>query len=399
MSSSASKPVTLNRRVTSLTPSITLALTAKAKDLKAKGVDVINFAGGEPDFDTAQFIKDAATKALSEGMTRYTPESGILALREAIAEKLKRDNGLTYKPEQIVVTVGAKHAVYNAISVLADEGDEVLVPAPYWLSYPEMVKMAGAKSVVVPTLESQEFKLTPSQLKQFITPASKVLILNSPSNPSGTVYSKDELTQIVRVAVEHGIFVISDEIYETLVYDQARHFAAASLDPAFKDWVITINGLSKSYAMTGWRLGYLAAPSEIAKAAASLQSHQTSNVTSFIQPAAAEALRNGAQEAERIRNVFSKRRELIVSALKTIPGFSFPVPMGAFYVFVNMASTGLSSLEFSQRLLDEAHVALIPGAPFGADKYVRISFATSEDQIKKGIDRISSWLKNRNRGG
>ena len=383
----------INRRVASLAPSATLAITAKAKQLKGQGVDVINFAGGEPDFDTPKQFKDAAIKALNEGMTRYTPTTGLPALKEAIAEKLKRDNQLEYKPEQIIVTVGAKHAVFNAIQTLVDEGDEVLIPAPYWLSYPEMVKMAGGRNVIIQTAESNRFKLTPELLKRAITPTSKVLILNSPSNPTGVVYSKEELTEITRIAVDRGIFVVSDEIYEKLIYGNAKHYAVAALDPKFKDWVITVNGLSKAYAMTGWRLGYFAAPLEIAKAASSLQDHQTSNVTSFAQPAAIEALRNGEAEATRLREIFSKRKDLIVAELKKIPQISFVEPDGAFYVFVNITKTGLPSLEFSQKILDEAHIALIPGAPFGAEGYVRISFATSEQEIVKGTERLRNWLQ------
>lgn len=396
MSPQLTKPTVLNRRVSSLSPSMTLAIDAKAKQLKAQGVDVVNFAGGEPDFDTAQVFKDAAIKALQEGMTRYTPASGTPAIREAIAEKLKRDNGLEYTPDQIVVTVGAKHAVFNALQVVADEGDEVIIPAPYWLSYPEMVRMTGAKFVVVPTTASENFKLTPRALEQAITPSSKVLILNSPSNPAGTVYSKEELTRIVEVAVAHGLIIVSDEIYETLVYGEAKHYAVAGLDRKFYDSVITINGLSKSFAMTGWRLGYLAAPLPIAKAAANLQSHQTSNVTSFIQPAAVVALKSGAAEAKRVRDIFAARSKLIISLLKSIPKMTFPEPQGAFYVFANIKFSGLRSIDFSQKLLEEAHVAVVPGLPFGADDFVRISFATSDEQIKKGVERIRTWLGQRN---
>ena len=387
-----SKPI-INKHVASLSPSATLAITAKAKQLKSQGVDVINFAGGEPDFDTPQLFKDAAIKALKEGMTRYTPTTGLPALKDAIIEKLKRDNQLEYKADQIIVTVGAKHAVFNAIQVLVDEGDEVLIPAPYWLSYPEMVKMAGGRNVIISTLESQRFKLTPELLKRSITPASKVLILNSPSNPTGVVYTKEELTELTRIAVERGIFVVSDEIYEKLIYGKTRHHAVAGLDPKFKDWVITVNGLSKAYAMTGWRLGYLAAPVEIAKAASNLQDHQTSNVTSFAQPAAIEALRNGEAEAKKLCEIFSKRRDLIVSELRKISQISFVEPDGAFYVFVNITKTGLNSLEFSQRILDEIHIALIPGAPFGAEGFVRISFATSEQEIVKGAERLRLWVQ------
>ncbi|MBI4430725.1 MAG: pyridoxal phosphate-dependent aminotransferase [Candidatus Omnitrophica bacterium] len=383
----------MNRRVASLSPSATLAITAKAKQLKNQGVDVVNFAGGEPDFDTPQPFKDAAIRALKEGMTRYTPTTGLPQLKEAIAEKLKRDNQLEYKPEQIVVTVGAKHAVFNAIQVLVDEGDEVIVPAPYWLSYPEMVKMAGGRNVFVTTSEEQRFKITPELLKRAISPASKVLILNSPSNPTGVVYSKEELTELTRIAVDHGIFVVSDEIYEKLIYGNTKHYAVAALEPRFKDSVITVNGLSKAYAMTGWRLGYFAAPLEIAKAASSLQDHQTSNVTSFAQPAAVEALRNGEGEAAKLREIFSNRRDLIISELRRIPQVRFVEPDGAFYVFVNITKSGLNSMEFSQRILEEVHIALIPGSPFGAEGYVRISFATSEREIVKGTERMRSWLK------
>ena len=390
-----SKSLSLNRRVLSLTPSATLAITAKTKQLIQQGVDITNFAAGEPDFDTPDMFKEAAIRALKGGATKYTPEAGTPALREAVAEKLKRDNGLTYKPEQIIVTVGAKHALYNALQVLVEEGDEVLIPAPYWLSYPEMVKMAGGRSVFIPATEKQGFKITPEQLKQSITPASKVLIMNSPSNPTGVVYTRQELYDIAKVAIGHGLVIVSDEIYEALVYRGAEHHAIAALDPSFYDSVVTVNGFSKAYAMTGWRLGYLAAPLEIAKAASSLQSHQTSNVTSFIQPAAIEALRKGGEEVKKMHDIFSRRRDLVVKLLRTVPKISFVEPEGAFYVFLNIAETGLSSLEFAGRLLEEAHVAVVPGAPFGADHHVRISFAASEPEIEKGVERMRRWIDSR----
>ena len=386
-------PFNLAKRVSQLTPSATLAIEAKAKKLKAEGLDVISFGAGEPDFDTPAYIKDAAHEALKKGVTKYTPAQGTVELRKAIAEKLKRDNGLEYSPEQIVVSCGAKHSIYNVIQVLIEEGDEVVIPSPFWLSYPEMVSLSGGKSVFVPTTEETDFKVTPAMLKKFITPQSKLLILNSPSNPTGAFYTEDELRALSSFIKEHQLLVVSDEIYEKLLYDGRKHFSLAATDEETKRLTVTVNGHSKTYAMTGWRIGYLACEKEIAQAISSLQSHSTSNPTSFAQSGAEAALRlEDKNEIEKVRVLFEKRRDLIFAEMSKSPKLAPFKPQGAFYLFCNIQKTGLGSLAFCDKLLEQKKVAAVPGIAFGSDHHIRLSFATSEDNIKKGVARILEFV-------
>ncbi|HLD56467.1 MAG TPA: pyridoxal phosphate-dependent aminotransferase [Candidatus Omnitrophota bacterium] len=383
----------LAKRIQKVTPSLTLAIEAKAKRLKQEGIDIISFSAGEPDFDTPAFVKQAAIDALNKGFTKYTPASGTVELRKAISEKLARENGLTYSPDQIVVSCGAKHSLYNVLQVLVEEGDEVIIPAPYWLSYPEMVTLAGGKSVILQTRFKDGYHPSPQALEKLITKKTKVLILNSPSNPTGAVLPRELLEAIVRIAKKHSFFVLSDEIYEKLIFDGGKHSSIGSLDPEILSRTITVGGASKAYAMTGWRLGFSAAPKPIAEACGSLQSHSTSNPTSFAQVAYLEALRKGEAEVEKMRAVFEKRRDFIFNLVKGIPQLKPFKPSGAFYLFVDISGTKLTSLQFSERLLDEAKVAVVPGIAFGDDHAIRISFATSDQLIESGISRIREWLK------
>jgi len=384
----------LAKRVAHLTPSASLAIEAKAKKLKSEGMNVISFGAGESDFDTPSYIKSAAIEALNKGFTKYTPAQGTLELRKAIAEKLKRFNGLQYSPEEIVVSCGAKHSIYNLIQVLVEEGDEVLMPSPYWLSYPEMVSLAGGKSIFIPTTEENDFKITPSTLKKYLRPQSKILILNSPSNPTGAVYSEEELRELSFLIKEHELFVISDEIYEKLLYDGRKHFSMASIDNEIKKLTITVSGHSKTYAMTGWRIGYLACEKEIAQAVASLQSHSTSNPTSFAQVGAEAALtKEDGQWIEKMRSVFEKRRDLIFNEMSRIKKLSPFKPQGAFYLFCNIEKTGVASVPFCERLLEDKQVACVPGLAFGSDHHIRLSFATSEENILEGLKRIRAFVE------
>ncbi len=382
--------IELARRVLSVAPSVTLAITAKAQEMKASGIDVISLSAGEPDFDTPSFIKEAAIDALQKGVTKYTPASGTPELRKAVAAKLKRDQGLQFDPKQIVVSVGAKHAIFNVLFALLNEGDHVIIPAPYWLSYPEMVAVLGGKSVFIETTESTDFKLTPELLKKKLTSKTKVLILNSPSNPTGAVYSKEELMVLVKVLKEYPrVVILSDEIYEKLIFDGARHYSMASLDSEIAKRTVVVNGLSKAYAMTGWRLGYAACPNlELAEAVGSIQSHSTSNATSFAQAGAVLALEKGEEEARKMCQVFEKRRNRFCEKIAAIPKLKPFKPQGAFYLFVNSAATGLDSVTLSDRLLHEAHVAVVPGKPFGSDHHIRLSFATSDTLLNQAADRL-----------
>lgn len=361
--------------------------------MQAEGKNVISFGAGEPDFDTPRAIRKAAEQALRDGHTRYTPESGIQPLRAAIAEKLKRENNIEYEADEIVVSCGAKHSIYNTIQVLIDDGDEAILPSPYWLSYPEMVTLAGGKAVALATTEESEFKITPAELERAITPRTKLFILNSPSNPTGAVYTEAELRAIAEVLRPRNIFIISDEIYEKLIYDGIKHFSIASIDNEIRSKTVTVNGHSKTYAMTGWRIGYLAAPREIAKAVSTLQSHSTSNPTSFAQYGALEAFKLSNEDIEKFRKKFERRRNLIFRLAKKVPRLATFKPSGAFYLFCDISDTGLGSIQFSERLLEEKHVAVVPGIVFGSDKHIRLSFATSEDLIKEGIERIAEWMR------
>ena len=383
----------LSSRATSLTPSLTLSIDSKAKAMKSEGIDVCSFGAGEPDFDTPEHIKAAAIASLEAGFTKYTPSSGIPELRQAIAEKFLADNGLDYKPSQIIVSDGAKHSCYNAILATCQPGDEVIIPAPYWLSYPEMVRLAGADPVFVQTGEESGWKLTAEQFENAMTPRTKMIILNSPGNPTGAVYSRKELQAIAEVAAEEEILILSDEIYEKLVYEGAEHISIASLGREYYDLSITVNGFSKSYAMTGWRLGYLAAPESIAKAIDSIQSHSTSNACSFAQKGAVAALKGDQQPVIDMRDEFNLRREYMLDRFAKMEHVSVVRPQGAFYVLVNISKLGLTSQNFADRLLSKANVAVVPGIAFGDDRTVRFSYATSLDVIKKGMDRFEEFCR------
>jgi aspartate aminotransferase len=378
-------------RTTKIVPSATLAIDAKAKKLKAEGADVLSFAAGEPDFDTPEHIKAAAMGALEAGFTKYTPSSGIPELRQAIADKLKSDNGIEYQPSQITVSCGAKQACMNAILALVNEGDEVLIPAPYWVSYPEMVRIAGGEPFMVSTTAASGYKLTADQLRENISPATKLLILNSPGNPTGAVYSESELVELAEVAIDEDIFILSDEIYEKLVYGDAAHVSIAGFSKSVYERTVTVNGFSKAYAMTGWRLGYTAAPVDIAAAIESLQSHMTSNATSFAQRGGLVAIKGPQACVGEMRDEFNRRREKMVAGLKAIPGVNLVEPQGAFYVLPDISGFGLSSADFASQLLEKEKVAVVPGMAFGDDSTIRLSYATDIETISKGIDRITRF--------
>ncbi|MGV3772871.1 MAG: pyridoxal phosphate-dependent aminotransferase [Verrucomicrobiales bacterium] len=382
----------ISRRAASLSPSLTLAIDAKAKQMKAEGLDVVGFGAGEPDFDTPQHIKDAAAKALAEGFTKYTPSSGIPELRQAIADKFKRENGLTYKPSQVIVSSGGKHSCFNVIFATCEEGDEVIIPSPYWLSYPEMVKLAGANPVILETSDKTEFKVTPEQLRNAITPRTRLFVLNSPSNPTGSLYTREEIKTLGDICVEKGVLIMSDEIYKKLVYDGAEHTSVAAFSQAHYDHTIIVHGLAKAYSMTGWRLGYLAAPEPIAKAIDAIQSHSTSNPTSFAQKGGVAALNGPQDHLAKWLTEYAKRRSYAWERLNKMPGVSCVNAKGAFYLFPNISKLGLNSADFCSRLLEQEKVAAVPGIAFGADDYMRISYATSMANIEKGLDRIEKFV-------
>jgi aspartate aminotransferase len=363
--------------------------------MKAEGIDVCSFSAGEPDFDTPAHIKAAAAKALEEGKTKYGPAAGEPKLREAIANKLKSDNGLDYKAENVLVTNGGKHSLYNLIVALIDPGDEVIIPAPYWLSYPEMVTLAGGKSVIVNTDASTGYKITPEQLKKAITPKTKLFVLNSPSNPTGMVYTPEEIKALAKVIVDADILVVSDEIYEKILYDGTEHISIGSLGADIFARTLISNGFAKGYSMTGWRLGYLAGPLEIIKAASTIQGHSTSNVCTFAQYGAIAALEGSQDCVEEMRQAFAKRRQVMYDRLNAIPGLSCPKPDGAFYLFPDISKTGLKSLEFCNALLEAHQVAVIPGVAFGADNNIRLSYATDMATIEKGMDRLEKFVRSR----
>src|SRR4051812_8480960 len=383
----------ISKRAASLSPSLTLAIDSKAKAMKAAGEDVVGFGAGEPDFDTPQHIKDACAKALADGFTKYTPAAGIPELRQAIADKHQRENGLTYKPSQVIVSCGGKHSCYNVILATCEEGDEVIIPAPYWLSYPEMVKLAGATPVIVQTTDKTEFKVTPAQLRVAITPRTRLFVLNSPSNPTGSLYSREEIKALGDICVEKGVLIMSDEIYEKLVYDGAEHVSVASFSPAHFEHTIVVHGFAKAWSMTGWRLGWCAAPEPIAKAIDAVQSHSTSNPTSFAQKGAVAALTGPQDHLPKWLAEFAKRRTYAFNKLNSIPGVSCVNAKGAFYLFPNISKTGLKSSEFCAKLLEQEKVAAVPGIAFGADDYLRISYATSMANIEKGLDRIEKFVR------
>jgi len=383
----------LSSRAKSVSPSLTLAITAKAKKMKQSGIDVIGFGSGEPDFDTPEHIKSAAIKAIQQGFTKYTAESGTDELKQAICEKFQKDNGLAYLPSQIVVSCGAKHSLYNIIQAVCEKDDEVIIPSPYWLSYPEMAILAEAKPVFVKTDDSSGFRMAVSDFKKAITKRTKIIIINSPSNPTGAIYGKDGLREIGKIAVEKGILIISDEIYEKIIFEGNSHISIASLgEDIFKNTVV-VNGVSKSFAMTGWRIGYLAAPdNELVTAIKNIQSHSTSNPSSISQMATLGALKGGGAVVDDMRKEFEKRMNYIVGRINQIKGLSCLKPEGAFYIFCRIHRKGLSSMELTDRLLDEAKVAVVPGKVFGSDAHIRLSFATGMENIKKGVDRIEEWF-------
>ncbi len=381
------------RRAASLSPSLTLVIDSKAKEMKAKGEDVVGFGAGEPDFDTPQHIKDAAAAALAGGFTKYTPSSGIPELRQAIADKFLRENGLTYKPSQIIVSNGGKHSCYNVILATCQEGDEVIIPAPYWLSYPEMVKLAGALPVILETSDQTEFKVTPAQLRAAITSKTRLFILNSPSNPTGSVYTPDEIKALGDICVEKGVLIMSDEIYEHLTYDGAQVKSVASFSQAHYDHTIIVHGFAKAWSMTGWRLGFLAAPEPIAKAIDAIQSHSTSNPCSFAQKGGVAALTGSQAHLPGWLAEYAKRRTRAWEMLNAMPGVSCVNSKGAFYLFPNISKTGLKSADFCARLLEQEKVAAVPGIAFGADDYIRISYATSLANIEKGLGRMDQFVR------
>ncbi len=383
----------ISSRAASLAPSLTLAISAKAKELRAAGEDVIGFGAGEPDFDTPQHIKDAAAQALADGFTKYTPSSGIPELRQAVADKFQKDYGVEYEPSQVIVNCGGKHSCFNVIYATCEAGDEVIIPAPYWLSYPEMAKLAGAKPVILETTDATEFKVTPEQLREAITPNTKLFILNSPSNPTGSVYTADEIKALGDVCVEKGVLIMSDDIYEKLVYDGAEFTSVTGFSEEHLAHTIIVHGLAKAYSMTGWRIGFLAAPKPIAQAINALQSHSTSNATSFAQKGAVAALTGPQTHLDEWLTEFNKRRSYAADRLNNMAGVSCVNSRGAFYLFPNIEGTGLKSAEFCERLLEQAKVAAVPGIAFGADSNFRISYATSMENIQNGMDRLDAFCK------
>ncbi|MBS4539917.1 pyridoxal phosphate-dependent aminotransferase [Clostridium sp. D2Q-11] len=392
----------LSNKISNISPSVTLEITAKAKQMKANGIDVIGFGAGEPDFNTPKNIRDAGIEAIEKGKTGYTAASGTNELKKAICDKFKRDNNLDYNVENIIVSSGAKHSLFNALSAILNPGDEVIIPVPYWVSYPELVKLADGNPVEVKTPEENDFKYSLDNLNNALTDSTKAIILNSPSNPTGTAYTKEELEKIAKWAIDNEIFVISDEIYEKLIYDGNEHISIASINDNIKEQTIVINGMSKAYAMTGWRIGYTAAHKDIIKLMSNLQSHSTSNPTSISQYASVEGL-NGEETAikEMIKH-FIERRDYMVDRINSIDNLSCKKPKGAFYVMANISNikgkiihgkTIESSIDLANLLLDEAHVAVIPGIAFGDDNYIRLSYATSLENIKEGLNRIEEYIK------
>ncbi|MDJ0635839.1 MAG: pyridoxal phosphate-dependent aminotransferase [Xenococcaceae cyanobacterium MO_188.B29] len=379
-------------RVSQVSPSLTLAIAAKAKAMKAEGIDVCSFSAGEPDFPTPEHICAAAKQALDEGKTRYGPAAGEPQLRKAIAKKLQIHNNLDYQAENIIVTNGGKYSLYNFIQAFIETGDEVIIPAPYWLSYPEMVKLADGKPVIVNTWAENNYRITPEQLKQAITPQTKLFILNSPSNPTGTVYTPEEIRTLAKIIIDHDLWVVSDEIYENILYDDMKHLSIGAVSPEIFERTVTCNGFAKSYSMTGWRIGYAAAPVEIIKAMTKIQGHSTSNVCTFAQYGAIAALESSQACVKEMLAAFAQRREVIYQGIQGIPKLNCPKPDGAFYVFVDISATGLKSLEFCDRLLESQQVAAIPGIAFGADNCIRLSYATDMQTIKKGLERLDKFV-------
>ncbi|WP_294381595.1 pyridoxal phosphate-dependent aminotransferase [uncultured Clostridium sp.] len=395
----------LSRKAQAIEPSLTLAITAKAKEMKEKGIDVISFSAGEPDFNTPKNIINAAIKAMEDGNTKYTSVNGILQLREAICKKFKDDNGLEYNPSQIVVSTGAKQSLANTFLAILNPGDEVIVSTPYWVSYPELIKLADGKPVFVEGDEKSNYKFTKENLEKAVTAKTKAIVLNTPNNPTGTIYNKEELEVIADFAKKYDIIIISDEMYEKLIYDNENHISIASLSKDAYERTIVINGLSKSYAMTGWRIGYCAASEKIAKLMISIQSHVTSNVCSITQYAALEALNGPQDEITKMINEFEKRRNYMINRIESIDNLSILKPKGAFYIMINIENclgkeiNGKilnDSMEFCASLLENEKLAVIPGKAFGLNNYIRVSYATSMEAIKEGLNRIESFIKKLN---
>ncbi len=383
----------LAARANRVPPSMTLAIAAKAKAMKLEGIDVCSFSAGEPDFPTPPHICEAAKKALDEGKTKYGPAAGEPKLRKAIADKLGRDNNLNYQTENIIVTNGGKFSLFNLMQTLIETGDEVIIPAPYWLSYPEMVKLSDGTPVIVHTLAENDYKITPQQLEAAITPQTKLFVLNSPSNPTGAVYTPDEVKALAEVIVKHDLLVVSDEIYEKILYDGAKHLSIGAVNSDIFARTIVSNGFAKSYSMTGWRVGYAAAPVEIIQAMTRIQSHSTSNVCTFAQYGALAALEGSQDCVAEMVTAFTARRKYIYEAIQGIPKLNCPKPYGAFYLFVDISQTKLKSLEFCDRLLETQQVAAIPGIAFGADDCIRIAYATDLNTIEKGMKRLADFVK------
>jgi len=383
----------ISSRVEKVAPSLTLSVTNQAKAMQARGEEVYGLAGGEPDQDTADFIKQAAVEALSQGKTKYTPAAGIPELREAIANKLKEDNGIEYDPRQIVVNSGAKQACFNAILAVCEEGDEVIIPSPYWVSYPEMVRLAGAVPVFVETTAENDWKITPEQFEENMTGLTKMIIINTPGNPTGSVYTAEELRAIGDVALYEDIIILSDEIYEHLVYGETKHTSIASLGQDLYDLTITVNGFSKAYSMTGWRVGYTAAPLPLAQAISKIQGHTTSNATSFAQYGALTALAEGASFIKDLKAEYDVRRQFVYGRLKTISNIKVTEPQGAFYFLVDTTALGLTSVNLCDKLLTRYRVAAVPGIAFGNDNSIRISYCATLDVLNEGLSRIEEFCK------
>ena len=361
--------------------------------MKAEGIDVCSFSAGEPDFDTPEHIRSAAKAALDAGKTRYGPAAGEPQLRQAIARKLQDDNSLCYGPENIIVTNGGKHSLFNLMLALIEPGDEVIIPAPFWLSYPEMVKLVGGTPVIVHTSMESGFRITPDQLQQAITPNTKLLIFNTPSNPTGMVYSPEEVRAIAQVVVDHNIWVVSDEIYEKILYDGATHLSIGSVGPEIYERTIVSSGFAKTYAMTGWRVGFLAGPPQLIQAVTTVQSHSTSNVCTFAQYGAIAAYEGPQDCVQNMVSAFAERRKVMLTSLNAMPGLTCPKPDGAFYLFPNISKTGMTSLDFCNALLESQQVAAVPGVAFGADDYIRLSYATDMTTINKGMERLTTFLQ------
>lgn len=392
----------ISDKISKIAPSITLAIDAKLKQMIADGIKVYGFGAGEPDFDTPRYIRDAAVEAINKGFTRYTAAQGTVELRKAICGKLERDNGLTYNPNQIIVSSGAKHSLSNAFAAILNPGDEVIVPVPYWVSYTEIIKLNDGVPVLVPTKKENNFKMTKQELLNAVTPKSKAILINTPNNPTGSIYSEKELRDIAEVAVENNLYVISDEIYERLTYDGKKHISIASLGQEIKELTIVINGMSKAYAMTGWRLGYAAGNEKLIKAMSSVQSHAVSHPNSITQYASTTALNGPQDDVHKMVEQFAKRRTYMYDRLSAMKELKCIMPEGAFYVYVDISSymgrelcgqTIKSSLDFAQILLEKGHVAVIPGAAFGTDSFIRLSYATSMETIEKGLDVFESFIR------